>query len=107
MPVTALVGTTTSADVRSAATVTGLTIVSLRLPALSVIANTTSVVLSRLLPCSVMVWPGLADAWPATAGVPLAAPATSPVKVRLNEVLVPPTVDTRIGPVGTPSGTAR
>ena len=104
-PVSALMGTRTCISVPPAFTALGRTIRSPTVPAASVIWNTTSVLVSRPLPCSVMVCPGLAEACVPSAGTPLAALATRPVKPMPNTALVPPTVLTLIGPVGAPLGT--
>ena len=69
--------------------------------------NTTSVLASSPLPLSVMVWPGLAEASAPFSGVPLAAVAPMLARLTPKAALVPPTVLTRIGPVGTPEGTVR
>ena len=59
------------------------------------------------LPVRVTAWPGLADATPAFAGVPLIAVPTIPVSGVANAALVPPCVVTEIGPKAPASGTVR
>ncbi len=61
----------------------------------------------RLLPWIVSAWPGLADAWAPTAGVPTCAVAVMPVTLTGKATLVPPRVLTVIGPNGTPFGTVK
>ena len=107
LPVVAFSGTTTCTCVPAPLTALGRTICSPRLPALSVVWKTTSVLVSSPLPSNVMVWPALAAAVPALLGVPLLAVAVSPVRLMPNAALVPPTVLTRIGPVAAPTGTTR
>ena len=59
------------------------------------------------LPASVTVCPGCAQACAELAGVPLVVVAVTPVSAGPKGSLVPPTVATRIGPVGAPVGTVR
>ena len=106
-PLVALPGTTTCSDLPSAATVTGRATMSPTLPLLSRVAKTMSVEASKPLPDRVMVWPVLADAPAASAGAPLAALAVMPLSAMPKAALVPPAVDTRIGPVGMPAATVR
>src|ERR1700730_19309182 len=100
VPVTAVSGTTTWADVPEGSTVVGLTITSLRLPDTSIVVNTTSVAVLSPVPRIVIAWFGLAEAWPLLAAVPLAAVAVRPVKVSPNALLVPPGVEDQRGPGG-------
>ena len=106
LPVTASSGTFTCACVAEALTVAGRTMRSLRLPLASMVWKTMSRLVSKPAPVSVIVWPGLAEA-PPPAAVPAVAVALMPVRASPKAALVPPTVETRIGPVGTPSGTLR
>src|SRR5438093_362923 len=100
-PVTAASrGTATVSSVPVGFTATGRTRRSLRLPLESMSGNSTSVVGSKPEPCSVMRWPGCAEGCEGSAGVPLGATATMPVKVRPKAALEPPGVRTRRGPVG-------
>ena len=101
---TAFSGTTTWAWVPPALTLAGRTVCSPRLPALSMVWKTTTVLALRPTPLSVMLWPGLAEA-DALAGLPLPALAVRPASVMLKTALVPPTVRTWMGPVGTSVGT--
>ena len=107
VPLTASLGTRTSAWVPAALTVLGRTICSPTAPLASMTWNTTSVVASSAVPCSVSVCPGLTAACAPLAGVPLAPAALMPAKPMPKAALVPPTVATRIGPVAAPLGTVR
>ena len=104
-PLTAFNGTLTWACVPAALTVVGRTTTSPRLPVESMVWNTTSRLVSKLVPLSVIAWPGLAEACAASAGLPLPALAPMLPRLRPKAALVPPTVLTRIGPLGAPSGT--
>src|SRR3954471_4273509 len=101
----ALLGTTTCAELPEGSTVVGRTISSPRAPLMSIILNTMSVLASKPLPKMVIVWPGVAEAFSASAAAPAGALAVHPVKVRPKALLVPPGVVTRIGPEATSLGT--
>ncbi len=106
-PLTASRGTTISAMPPSADTVVGSTTMSRKLPSASTVLNRMSIPERSPLPATVMVCPGLAEAAPGLAGAPDAAVADRPVRAVGNAALTPPTVATRIGPVGMPAEVAR
>ena len=61
----------------------GVTAVSPRLPLVSMVVKTTRSLACSPVALSVMVCPVLAEATPALAAVPLAAPALMPARCRL------------------------
>ena len=98
--VTALSGTTTTADDPSGATAIGRTTYSYGFASYGWTRKTTSVVMSNPTPSNVMAWPGFAAGSAGLADVPVVGiNVETPVKLSPNETEVPPGVVTVIGPL--------
>ena len=78
-----VVGSTSVALVPSAAAVLGLSLTICCVPLTSTQRSSTSLLVLKPAPFSVMAWPALAEAWPATAGVPDSAVAVMPLRLTL------------------------
>ena len=77
-------------------------------PAWSVHFSSTSLPVLKPRPTRRTVWPALAEAWPASAGVPDSATDSTPLSADVNATLTPPAVFTLTAPKAPAlSGTVR